>query len=87
MPHFTTQKKDVIMSIEILVPGLPESVSDATLASWHKKQGDFVNKDDNLVDLETDKVLLEVPAPESGILTEIRQIDGATVVAGDVLDL
>ena len=85
MPHFTTQKKDVIMSIEILVPSLPESVSDATLASWHKKPGDFVNKDDNLVDLETDKIVLEVPAPESGILTEIRQTDGATVVAGDVL--
>ncbi|MEE9325959.1 MAG: 2-oxoglutarate dehydrogenase complex dihydrolipoyllysine-residue succinyltransferase [Cocleimonas sp.] len=73
------------MSIEILVPSLPESVSDATLASWHKKPGDFVNKDDNLVDLETDKIVLEVPAPESGILTEIRQTDGATVVAGDVL--
>ena len=73
------------MSIEILVPSLPESVSDATLASWHKKLGDFVNKGDNLVDLETDKIVLEVPAPESGILAEIRQKDGATVVAGDVL--
>jgi len=73
------------MSFEILVPSLPESVSDATLAAWHKKQGDFVNKDDNLVDLETDKVVLEVPAPESGILTKIFHQDGATVVAGDVL--
>ncbi len=73
------------MSFEILVPSLPESVSDATLAAWHKKPGDFVNKDDNLVDLETDKVVLEVPAPESGILTKIFQQDGATVVAGDVL--
>ena len=75
------------MSLEILVPSLPESVSDATLASWHKKPGEFVNKDDNLVDLETDKIVLEVPAPESGVLTEILQQDGATVVAGDVLAL
>ena len=73
------------MSFEILVPSLPESVSDATLATWHKKQGDFVNKNDNLVDLETDKVVLEVPAPESGILSKIFHQDGATVVGGDVL--
>ncbi len=73
------------MSFEILVPSLPESVSDATLATWHKKPGEFVNKDDNLVDLETDKIVLEVPAPESGILTKILHDDGATVVAGDVL--
>lgn len=75
------------MSLEILVPSLPESVSDATLATWHKKPGEFVNKNDNLVDLETDKVVLEVPAPESGVLTEIMQQDGATVCAGDVLAL
>ncbi len=75
------------MSLEILVPSLPESVSDATLAAWHKKPGDFVNKDENLVDLETDKIVLEVPSPESGILTEIFQQDGAIVVAGDVLAL
>ncbi len=73
------------MSLEILVPSLPESVSDATLATWHKKPGDFVNKDENLVDLETDKIVLEVPAPESGRLTEIMHQDGATVEAGDVL--
>ena len=73
------------MSFEILVPSLPESVSDATLAAWHKKPGEFVNKNDNLVDLETDKVVLEVPAPESGILSKILHEDGATVVAGDVL--
>jgi len=73
------------MSIEILVPSLPESVSDATLAAWHKKPGEFVNKDDNLVDLETDKIVLEVPAPESGVLTKILQQDGATVVAGETL--
>jgi len=75
------------MSLEILVPSLPESVSDATLATWHKKPGEFVNKNENLVDLETDKIVLEVPAPESGILTEILQQDGATVEAGDVLAL
>ncbi|MCF6204340.1 MAG: 2-oxoglutarate dehydrogenase complex dihydrolipoyllysine-residue succinyltransferase [Methylococcaceae bacterium] len=73
------------MSFEILVPSLPESVADATLATWHKKEGEFVNKNDNLVDLETDKVVLEVPAPESGILRKILQQDGATVVGGDVL--
>ncbi|MFK5950205.1 MAG: 2-oxoglutarate dehydrogenase complex dihydrolipoyllysine-residue succinyltransferase [Methylococcales bacterium] len=73
------------MSLEILVPSLPESVSDATLVAWHKKPGDFVNKDENLVDLETDKIVLEVPSPESGILTEVFQQDGAIVVAGDVL--
>ena len=79
------QTKEINMSLEILVPSLPESVSDATLATWHIKPGEFVNKDDNLVDLETDKIVLEVPAPESGILSKILQNDGATVVAGDVL--
>jgi 2-oxoglutarate dehydrogenase E2 component (dihydrolipoamide succinyltransferase) len=73
------------MSIEVLVPNLPESVSDATLATWHKRPGDLVNKNENLVDLETDKVVLEVPAPDSGILREIRKKDGSTVVAGEVL--
>jgi 2-oxoglutarate dehydrogenase E2 component (dihydrolipoamide succinyltransferase) len=75
------------MSLEILVPSLPESVSDATLATWHKKPGEFINKNDNLVDLETDKIVLEVPAPESGILTKIIQENGAIVVSGDVLAL
>lgn len=73
------------MSFEILVPNLPESVSDATLATWHKKPGEFVHKNENLVDLETDKIVLEVPAPESGILSRILHQDGATVLAGDVL--
>ena len=54
------------MTIEIKVPPLPESVSDATLVAWHKKSGDSVSRDENLVDLETDKVVLEVPAPASG---------------------
>ena len=73
------------MSIEIKVPALPESVSDATLVAWHKKAGDSIARDENLVDLETDKVVLEVPAPASGRLKEIRIEDGATVNAGDVL--
>jgi len=73
------------MTIEIKVPQLPESVSDATLVAWHRKAGDAVARDENLVDLETDKVVLEVPAPAGGILQEIKIKDGATVVAGDVL--
>ena len=73
------------MSIEIKVPPLPESVSDATLVAWHKSAGESVSRDENLVDLETDKVVLEVPAPASGTITKIVVENGATVVAGDVL--
>ena len=73
------------MSIEIKVPPLPESVSDATLVGWHRNAGDAVTRDENLVDLETDKVVLEVPAPAAGVLKEILIEDGATVSAGDVL--
>ena len=73
------------MTIEIKVPPLPESVSDATLVAWHKSVGESVARDENLVDLETDKVVLEVPAPASGTLAKIVVEDGATVVAGDVL--
>ena len=73
------------MSIEIKVPQLPESVSDATLVAWHKSVGEGVARDENLVDLETDKVVLEVPAPAAGTLAKIVAEDGATVVAGDVL--
>ncbi|HEY3643907.1 MAG TPA: 2-oxoglutarate dehydrogenase complex dihydrolipoyllysine-residue succinyltransferase [Gammaproteobacteria bacterium] len=73
------------MSIEVKVPQLPESVQDATLVSWHKKAGDTVTRDENLVDIETDKVVLEVPAPVSGVLKEIRVKDGTTVGAGQVL--
>jgi 2-oxoglutarate dehydrogenase E2 component (dihydrolipoamide succinyltransferase) len=75
------------MSIEVLVPHLPESVSDATLITWHKQPGDTVIKNENLVDLETDKVVLEVPAPESGILSKILKNDGSIVVGGDILAL
>ena len=73
------------MSIEIKVPPLPESVSDATLVAWHKNAGESVSRDENLVDLETDKVVLEVPAPASGTLAKIVVQNGTTVVAGDVL--
>lgn len=73
------------MTIEIKVPPLPESVSDATLIAWHKKEGDAVSRDENLVDLETDKIVLEVPAPSAGILQEIRITDGTTVTSGQVL--
>mgnify|MGYP001815375750 CR=1 FL=1 len=73
------------MTIEIKVPPLPESVTDATLVGWHKNTGEPVSRDENLVDLETDKVVLEVPAPASGTLTRILIEAGATVEAGDVL--
>jgi len=73
------------MSIEVRVPQLPESVTDATLVNWHKKPGDTVGRDENLVDLETDKVVLEVPAPSAGVLKEIKVENGTTVTAGQVL--
>ena len=73
------------MTIEVKVPVLPESVSDATIASWHKKPGDAVKRDENLVDLETDKVVLEVPAPVDGVLKEIKQETGATVTSQQLL--
>lgn len=75
------------MSLEIKVPNLPESVSDATVAKWHKKPGDHVARDENLVDLETDKVVLEVPAPADGILKEISADTGETVTEGQALGL
>lgn len=75
------------MSIEIKVPNLPESVSDATIAKWHKKAGDSITRDENLVDLETDKVVLEVPAPATGILKEIQQAEGETVTEGQLLGI
>ena len=73
------------MTIEVRVPQLPESVADATLVSWHKKPGDAVARDENLVDLETDKVVLEVPAPVAGVLKEIKLKDGTTVTSGQLL--
>ena len=73
------------MTIEVRVPQLPESVADATLVAWHKKPGDAVARDENLVDLETDKVVLEVPAPTAGVLKEIKLQDGTTVTSGQLL--
>ena len=75
------------MTIEIKVPQLPESVSDATLVNWHCSPGEPVRRDQKLVELETDKVVLEVPSPSDGILQEVRVADGATVTAGEVLAL
>lgn len=75
------------MSIEIRVPQLPESVSDASIAAWVVNKGDQVNEDQNLLELETDKVVLEVPAPASGVLTEIKAEQGDTVLAGDVIGI
>jgi 2-oxoglutarate dehydrogenase E2 component (dihydrolipoamide succinyltransferase) len=73
------------MSIEIKVPQLPESVADATLVTWHKQAGQAVTRDENLADLETDKVVLEVPAPVSGVIKELRIVAGTSVTSGQVL--
>ena len=75
------------MSIEIKVPSLPESVTDATVAKWYKAAGDGVERDENLLDLETDKVMLEVPAPASGVIEEILVKEGDIVTADQVLAL
>ena len=73
------------MAIEIKVPQLPESVADATLVTWHKQAGQAVSRDENLADLETDKVVLEVPAPVNGVLKELRIVPGTSVTSGQVL--
>lgn len=73
------------MSIEVKVPVLPESVSDATIATWHKKAGDAVRRDENLLDLETDKVVLEVPSPVDGVLKELKFQAGDTVTSQQVV--
>ena len=70
------------MTIEIKVPVLPESVADATIATWHVKAGDAVKRDQNLVDIETDKVVLEVVAPADGTIGELLNEEGATVQIG-----
>jgi 2-oxoglutarate dehydrogenase E2 component (dihydrolipoamide succinyltransferase) len=73
------------MLIEVKVPQLSESVAEATLQKWHKKAGEFVKRDENLVDIETDKVVLETPAPESGVVVKIVKGDGVTVVSNEVI--
>jgi 2-oxoglutarate dehydrogenase E2 component (dihydrolipoamide succinyltransferase) len=71
--------------IEVKVPQLSESVAEATLLTWHKKAGDAVTRDENLIDIETDKVVLELPAPDSGVLVEVVKGDGGTVVSGEII--
>src|SRR5450830_515639 len=71
--------------IEVKVPQLSESVAEATLLQWHKKVGESVTRDENMIDIETDKVVLELPAPDSGVIVQIIRADGATVVAGEVI--
>jgi 2-oxoglutarate dehydrogenase E2 component (dihydrolipoamide succinyltransferase) len=75
------------MTTEIRVPQLPESIADATLVTWHKQAGDAIRRDENLADLETDKVVLEVPAPANGVVREIRVPSGTVVTSGQVLAL
>ena len=71
--------------IEVKVPQLSESVAEATLLAWHKKVGEPVGRDENMIDIETDKVVLELPAPAAGVIVQIIKADGATVVAGEVI--
>jgi 2-oxoglutarate dehydrogenase E2 component (dihydrolipoamide succinyltransferase) len=73
------------MLVEVKVPQLSESVAEATLLAWHKKEGEAVARDENLIDIETDKVVLELPAPADGVITRIIKGDGGTVVAGEVI--
>lgn len=73
------------MSVVVKVPQLSESVSEATLLKWHKKEGDHVDRDENLIDIETDKVVLEVPSPAAGLLAKIMKGDGATVTSGEII--
>src|SRR4051812_13271364 len=73
------------MLVEVKVPQLSESVAEATLVSWHRKVGEYVKRNENLVDIETDKVVLETPAPDSGVLVKIVKGDGGTVVAKEII--
>ena len=73
------------MLIEVKVPQLSESVAEATLLAWHKREGEAVKRDENLIDIETDKVVLELPAPADGVMAKIIKGDGGTVKAGEVI--
>ncbi|MGA1742383.1 MAG: biotin/lipoyl-containing protein, partial [Pseudohongiellaceae bacterium] len=75
------------MAIEIKAPTLPESVPDGTIATWYKKEGEAVARDELLVDIETDKVLLEVVAPDNGVLQSINKAEGDTIVSNELLAL
>jgi 2-oxoglutarate dehydrogenase E2 component (dihydrolipoamide succinyltransferase) len=84
LPQSERQPQDCTV-IEVHVPSLPESVADATLVAWHKQPGDAVERDENLADLETDKVVLQVPAPVAGVLREVKVAAGAPVISGTLL--
>ena len=73
------------MLVEVKVPQLSESVSEATLLAWHKQQGEAVKRDENLIDIETDKVVLELPSPADGVLVSILKGEKGTVTAGEVI--
>src|SRR6185312_5534092 len=73
------------MQVEVKVPQLSESVSEATLVAWRKKAGEAVKRDENLIDIETDKVVLELPSPVDGVLAKIVKADGASVTSGEVI--
>ena len=79
------ERNGTIVLVEVKVPQLSESVAEATLMAWRKKAGEFVSRDENLVEIETDKIVLEIPAPESGVLTKIIKGDGGTVVSEEVI--
>jgi len=73
------------MSVEVKVPLLSESIAEATLLTWRKKEGEHVDRDESLIDIETDKVVLELPAPATGVLAKIIKGDGSTVTSGEVI--
>ena len=73
------------MIIEVKVPQLSESVSEATLLAWHKKEGEAVTRDENLIDIETDKVVMELPAPADGVLVKIIKADRSLVTSGELI--
>ncbi len=73
------------MLVDVKVPVLSESVAEATLLSWHKKEGEHVDRDENLIDIETDKVVMELPAPATGVLAKIVKGDGAIVAGGEII--
>ena len=73
------------MIVEVKVPQLSESVAEATLLDWHKKEGEAVSRDENLIDIETDKVVLELPAPAAGVIVKVLKGAKSTVVAGEVV--
>jgi 2-oxoglutarate dehydrogenase E2 component (dihydrolipoamide succinyltransferase) len=84
-PHEQPETESYMAILEVKVPQLSESVAEATLLQWHKKVGEAVARDENLIDIETDKVVLELPAPDAGVIVELIKGDGSTVVAGEII--